>query len=183
MELKANVPKKQLGLFIGNVYQFNKNIHEYLDCILSKDPDVIMLVETDNLWAKNLKTLNETHPHQLLIPLENTYGMMLFSRFELVDPKVKFLVEKDIPSVHACIKLPSGDLIQFHGLHPQPPVPAEDPRSTERDKEILMIGKSAKASKIPMIVAGDLNDVAWSYTTELFKDDLKTAERKINKNT
>ncbi len=168
MNLKDADPDKQIGLFIGNVFQYNTNIKAYADCILSKDPDVVMLVETDTIWAENLKILHKKYPHQLLVPLDNTYGMMLFSRFELIGPKVKFLVEKDIPSVHTCIKLPSGDLIEFHGLHPEPPVPAENPRSTERDKEILMVGKKAKASKIPVIVAGDLNDVAWSYTTELF---------------
>ena len=53
-------------------------------------------------------------------------------------------------------------------MHPTPPVPGENPKSTERDKEILKVAKSAKNSKLPVIVAGDLNDVAWSYTTLLF---------------
>ncbi len=127
-----------------------------------------MVVETDHWWAKQLQPLMKSHPYTLKVPLENTYGMLLYSRFKLIDGEIKYLVEEDIPSVHAKIKLPSGDLIQFHGLHPTPPVPGENPRSTERDKEILIIANQAKASRIPVIVAGDLNDVAWSYTTELF---------------
>ncbi|WP_081675010.1 endonuclease/exonuclease/phosphatase family protein [Daejeonella oryzae] len=168
LKLKTHTPDKQIGLFIGNVYQYNRKATDYLKCINSKDPDLVMLVETDKWWEESMHSLKETYPHHLLVPLENTYGMLLYSKFELVDPKVKYLVEDGIPSVHACIKLPSGDLIRFHGLHPTPPVPTENPRSTERDKEILMVGKSAKNSKLPVIVAGDLNDVAWSYTTELF---------------
>ena len=46
-------------------------------------------------------------------------------------------------------------------------------RSTERDAEILLVAKTAKELKTPVIVAGDLNDVAWSHTTELFR---KTSE-------
>lgn len=165
---KKHDAKKQIGLFIGNVYQYNRQADEYLNCIASKDPDLIILVETDMWWAEKLDVLKEKYPHRLLAPLDNTYGMMLFSKFELKNEKVKFLVEDDIPSVHTMVKLPSGDLVNFHGLHPTPPVPQENPRSTERDKEILLIGKEAKKSKYPVIVAGDLNDVAWSYTTELF---------------
>lgn len=159
---------RQIGLFIGNVYQYNRKSKEYLKTIKTKDPDVLMLVETDKWWASELEVLHKKYPHQLLVPLENTYGMMLFSKFKLHEGKVKYLVEEGIPSVHTKIELPSGEMINFHGLHPTPPVPQENPRSTERDKEILLVGKEAKKSKLPVIVAGDLNDVAWSYTTDLF---------------
>src|SRR5690606_26439446 len=90
----------------------------------------------------------------------------------LVDPQVKFLVDPEVPSIHTRVRLPSGDLFHLYCLHPQPPVPQENPRSTERDAEILTIAKEAKKCKLPVVVAGDLNDVAWSYTTELF---LKTS--------
>lgn len=165
---KNSIPERSISLFIGNIYQYNRNADKYLTYLQELNPDVIMVVETDNWWAKQLQPLKHSHPYAIEVPLENTYGMLLYSRLELTDTYVKYLVEPDIPSVHTKIKLPSGDLIQFHGLHPTPPVPGENPRSTERDKEILMVAKDAKESKIPVIVAGDLNDVAWSYTTELF---------------
>lgn len=165
---KNNLPERSISLFIGNIYQYNRNADKYLTYLQELNPDVIMVVETDNWWAKQLQPLKHSHPYAIEVPLENTYGMLLYSRLKIIDTYVKYLVEPDIPSVHTKIKLPSGDLIQFHGLHPTPPVPGENPRSTERDKEILMVAKDAKASKIPVIVAGDLNDVAWSYTTELF---------------
>lgn len=136
----------------------------------SADPDVVLLVETDQWWENKAGVLDKTYPHQLKIPLENTYGMLLYSKLELVDGKIKYLVENDIPSVHTCIRLLSGDLIRLYGLHPAPPIPGENPRSTERDKEILMVAKAAKRNKMPTLVAGDLNDVAWSYTTELFSE-------------
>src|SRR5690606_21531100 len=44
--------------------------------------------------------------------------------------------------------------------------------STDRDAEILLVGKMAKKHNGPCMVIGDLNDVAWSYTTNLF---LKTS--------
>jgi endonuclease/exonuclease/phosphatase (EEP) superfamily protein YafD len=59
--------------------------------------------------------------------------------------------------------------IKFYALHPEPPVPNENPYSTDRDAEILLIGKEVTDEKMPLIVAGDLNDVAWSYTSTLFQ--------------
>ncbi|NEU08895.1 endonuclease/exonuclease/phosphatase family protein [Flavihumibacter sp. R14] len=161
-------PERSLDLFIGNVFQYNREAKAYLASIKKVDPDMIMLVETDSWWAEQATIFENDYPYRLLVPLENTYGMLLYSKLELVDAEVKFLVDDDIPSIHTCIKLRSGDLIRFHGLHPTPPVPGENPRSTERDKEILLVAKAAKKSELPVIVAGDLNDVAWSYTTLLF---------------
>ena len=168
IKTRTHNPDRSLALFIGNVYQYNRQANDYLKSISRIDPDVIMLVETDQWWAEQAGIFEECYPHRLLVPLENTYGMLLYSKLELIDGSVKYLVEEGVPSVHTCIKLRSGELIRFHGLHPTPPVPGENPRSTERDKEILKVAKAAKQSTLPVVVAGDLNDVAWSYTTLLF---------------
>jgi len=49
-------------------------------------------------------------------------------------------------------------------------MPQENPSSTDRDAEMMLVAKSAKGNKLPVIVAGDFNDVAWSQSTTLFKD-------------
>lgn len=159
---------RSLRLLVCNVYQDNRRYSDCLRRIDAEDPDIIILVETDKQWADHLAPLEDRYPYCVLNPLENTYGMVLYSRLELVNPIVKHLVESDIPSIHTAVKLSSGEQFYLYCLHPQPPVPQENPRSTERDAELLMIAKEAKSRKMPVIVAGDLNDVAWSYTTELF---------------
>ena len=63
----------------------------------------------------------------------------------------------------------SGDDIAFHGVHPRPPVPEEKGRSIERDGELLLVGKAISESNMPCIIGGDMNDAAWSYSTQLFK--------------
>jgi endonuclease/exonuclease/phosphatase (EEP) superfamily protein YafD len=159
---------KHFKLLISNVYQDNRRAGMCLDCIQKHKPDIVILVETDSWWRAQLAPLDKDYPYRVLKPLDNTYGMLLFSKLELIEPKVKFVIEEGIPSIHTRVKLPSGDIFYLYCLHPQPPVPQENPRSTERDAELLTIAKEAKASKLPVVVAGDLNDVAWSYTTELF---------------
>ncbi|MEO5601378.1 MAG: endonuclease/exonuclease/phosphatase family protein [Cyclobacteriaceae bacterium] len=159
---------RQLKLMVCNVFQDNRDYQKVLQRIDECKPDIIILVETDLLWQSALKSLNKMYPYRVSKPLNNTYGILLFSKLDLIDPQVKFLIEPEIPSIHTKVKLPSGDIFHLYCIHPKPPVPQESPRSTERDAEILTIAKEAKACTLPVIVAGDLNDVAWSYTTELF---------------
>lgn len=156
-----------INILIANVYQDNRKSEEYHKLIERYQPDLVLLVETNKWWQKHMDSLSAAYPHQILEPLENTYGMLMYSKFP-VNGKVHYLVEHDIPSIIAEVSLASGQRINMFCLHPKPPVPQENPRSTERDKEILLAAKMAKESKLPVIVMGDLNDVAWSYTTELF---------------
>ncbi|MDN3585276.1 endonuclease/exonuclease/phosphatase family protein [Pedobacter aquatilis] len=157
-----------LKVFIANVYQENRNSNAYLKLISACNPDVVLMVETHQWWQDQIDVIGKRYPYQLKIPIPNTYGMLLYSKLELSDGEVKYLVKQDIPSIETLIKLRSGQLVKLFCLHPEPPVPQENPKSTERDKEILIVAEKAKKSDYPVVVMGDLNDVAWSYTTELF---------------
>lgn len=156
------------SIMIYNVLQFNHDYKGALSEVRKAEPDVLLLLETDERWQSDIAELDEHYPFHLKVPQDNTYGLLFYSRLKMRDAEVKFLVEAQVPSVHAKLTLRSGVEVQFFGLHPKPPVPNENPRSTERDKELLLIADMARDSDLPVIVAGDLNDVAWSYTTRLF---------------
>jgi endonuclease/exonuclease/phosphatase (EEP) superfamily protein YafD len=166
----ANNPTgdNNLKLFIANVFQENRKAQDYHKVISGCDPDIILMVETNGWWQDQMDSLSDKYPHQFKVPLENTYGMLFYSRLELSEGSINFLVEDDIPSIETNVILKSGQKVKLYCLHPRPPVPQENPRSTERDKEILLVGEKAKDCDLPVVVMGDLNDVAWSYTTELF---------------
>lgn len=157
-----------ISLLIANVYQENRQSEKYLQLIEKCDPDAVLMVETNQWWHDQMDVIGTHYPYQLKIPLENTYGMIFYSRLEIREGSINFLVEDDVPSIQLEVKLKSGQWVRLYCLHPKPPVPQENPRATERDKEILMVAEMAKKCELPVIVMGDLNDVAWSYTTELF---------------
>jgi endonuclease/exonuclease/phosphatase (EEP) superfamily protein YafD len=95
--------------------------------------------------------------------------MHVFSRLPLAEHEICYLVEDDIPSIHATLELRTGDKVRAHFLHPAPPSPTENPESAERDAELVIVARSVAETDQPVIVAGDLNDVAWSPTTRLFR--------------
>ena len=167
--VKGQNNSNQVKLFTANVYQDNTKYHKMIEQIRQCDPDVIMLLETDKLWEKEMDVLIKDYRHCLKAPLANTYGVLFYSRLQITEGAIKYLVDKEIPSIEATLKLPSGQLVKTWGLHPKPPVPGEDSRSTAKDKEIMKIAFKVKKETLPVIVMGDLNDVAWSHVTELFR--------------
>ncbi len=175
-EMKSITPtdsREELVIFAANVYQPNNEYDRLLSQIHQTNPDLIFLLETDEHWEKAVAQLEETHPYTLKHPLDNTYGLLFFSRLKLEQGAVRFLVKDDIPSIEAVVRLPSGRSIHLWGLHPEPPVPGENLYSTAKDKELMKVALAARECIRPCIVIGDLNDVAWSHTTELFR---KTSE-------
>jgi len=157
-------------ILTANVLMDNREAESYLSVLADTNPDIILTTETDDWWAEQLKVLDRLYPYKVTYPLENTYGMILHSRFPLIEPSVQFLVEPMVPSIHSGMRLPGGDRLQLIGLHPRPPGPTENEESTQRDAELIIAGRAVKRSDRPVIIVGDLNDVAWSHTTSLFQE-------------
>ncbi|KAA9345846.1 endonuclease/exonuclease/phosphatase family protein [Adhaeribacter soli] len=169
LRAEKNEEANQISIVVTNVLMTNRNYAACLNMLRKADPDVILAVETDEQWQANLKELESDYPYTVFKPLNNTYGMLLYSRLKLIDPKILFLLEDDVPSVHTGIELKSGVQVAFHGLHPKPPAPQEAKSSVPRDAELILVGFDIKKKPGPTIVAGDLNDVAWSHTSKLFR--------------
>lgn len=160
---------RAISIMVSNVLTPNKKAQKLVDLVNQHKPQILLTLETDQWWEDQLKQLEVDYPHRVRMPLDNLYGMHLYSKLELIEYEIKFLIQEDIPSIEALVKLPSGDPIRIYCLHPMPPSPTESDTSTNRDAEILLVGKSLKKQKEPVLVFGDLNDVAWSNTTRLFQ--------------
>ncbi len=158
-----------IKLLVANVLMDNRNWGRVVQLVSELDPDVVALVETDAGWRAGLSELTASYPYTVSVPQDNTYGILLYSRLPLRSTAVEFLFESDVPSIHTQVVLASGKSFDLHILHPRPPAPSEAEDTTERDAELLLVGKQVAQRGRPAIVAGDLNDVAWSATTKLFQ--------------
>lgn len=160
----------RLDILTANVLQKNKKKDKLIAIVDKLDADIMVFTETDKKWQQAIdKAFGAEYPYTASAPIDNTYGMLVYSRYKLDNPKVRYIVDDSIPSVHSDVILPSGKKIRLHAIHPTPPMPQENPSSTDRDAELMKVAKMVKDSDLPVVVIGDFNDVAWSATTRLFK--------------
>jgi endonuclease/exonuclease/phosphatase (EEP) superfamily protein YafD len=162
-------PDQQISLLVSNVLTPNDKYHLLRAQIQRLNPDLVLTLETDQTWQNKLAVIEKDYPYRVPVPLDNLYGMHLYSKLKLENTEVKFILSNEIPSIHTTATLRSGHKVQLYCLHPKPPSPTEAKDSKLRDAELLIVGDQIKDLDESCIVMGDLNDVAWSRTTRLFQ--------------
>ena len=149
-----------------NVKQGNRDYQRVIDLINKCQPDVAVFMETDQAWADALRPCLSEFRERIVQPQEDSYGMIFASQFPLGEREVCFLLNEEVPSISCVVQLPGGRDIRMVAIHPEPPLPIRD--TLGRDAEILVAAKIAREEPLPVVVTGDLNDVAWSRTTRRF---------------
>lgn len=160
---------QRLSIITANVLKTNRNSDGLIGLVHEYQPDILVTLESDQWWQDRLKVLEADMPYSVKCPLDNLYGMHVYSKLPFSKEEISYLVEEGIPSIHLCLELRSGATVNMHFVHPAPPSPTENPESAERDAELITIARRVAETEQPVIVTGDLNDVAWSATTRLFR--------------
>jgi endonuclease/exonuclease/phosphatase (EEP) superfamily protein YafD len=159
-------PGRQLSLMNANVLMTNQDYGKLIKLVEERKPDALLLLEPGFEWEKAIKPLLAAYRYGISEPLPNTYGMILLSKLPM-EGRIEYLLQPAVPSAHVKLRLPGGEQVDLHAVHPEPPLPGDD--SGERDAELVMVGKRVRDEGRAAIVMGDLNDVAWSRTSDLFR--------------
>jgi len=120
-----------LGL---NVYQHNRNYAATRALIEREQPDILLLMETDQPWIEALTPTLSSYPARLLRPIGNTYGLVFASRLPVTSMRTENIIDRDTPTVYAQLSTRDGQPFDYVGLHPRPPLPGQD--TTLRDRKI-----------------------------------------------
>ena len=166
----TGMQEHSVGILVANVLVKNRQATDFLKIVADADPDMLLVMEVDEWWVSQLQDLKKDYPYVMEYPLDNAYGMALYSKLPLKDSEIMFLNHEDVPSFHTKVELPSEKEFIFHGVHPVAPVPSKKYPDNEGEEEVafLKIGKIVAADSLPSVVAGDYNDVSWSHTARLF---------------
>ncbi len=170
---EASAPGRDAGLHLlmSNVLQDNEAHDRLLELVETEQPDVLLTLETNQTWQDALdEGLASDYRFTVKVPLENRYGMHLYSKLPIRNERVMHLIADSIPSIYAQVELKDGTWVEVYAVHPPPPSPTEESTSTGRDAELAIVGRRVtERGNANTIVFGDLNDVAWSRSTRLFQ--------------
>ena len=167
--LSSPVEKSNLRLYIFNVYQYNENHKQVLQGLKNSGADIIFLSEINSEWRDGLDDLFDLYPYSSSKLKENTYGLLVLSKYQIESSEIHYLVRKDVPSLELMINF-NGERIKLWMIHPKPPVPGELEYAGPKDAEVEAVAEKINKAVFegPVILAGDLNDVAWSPATLKF---------------
>lgn len=169
----------RLSVLVANVLQPNEKRERMARVLAAANADVVVLLEVNRPWLDALRPLLARYPHQVLEPRDNKYGMAVLSRLPLLDTRTLSTFGTGTPVITGVLRMPDGKGVRLWAIHPRPPTPTQ--ATADRDAELVMTARQVRAQPGPAIVAGDLNDVAWSRTTTLMKDVSGTLDPRIGR--
>ncbi len=173
----CEVPREGTGdpltALIVNLDYENNQKEAVRDVLASMAVDVLLLIEIDQEWERGLEGVLAEFPHREGVVREEGIGLVLASKLPLQSAEVRHLVSKKRASVRAVIEV-NSEPIELTAMHPVPPGLRSDNgdrfHSRIRDAELVKVAQEIHDSEPKhRAVLGDLNDVAWSHTTRLFR--------------
>ena len=167
--------ENSFSIMISNVLIKNRDSEDFLKVVRKHNPDIVMAMEVNKWWIQQLVPLKKKYSYVVEIPNEAAYGLAVYSRFPLKNKEIKYLKHQNVPSLHCEVTLPGGKKFKFHAVHPVAPFPSDKYPDNEGEEEVALskVGKMVLKDSLPVLVAGDFNDVSWSHTTRLFGESAK----------
>ncbi|MFD2554719.1 endonuclease/exonuclease/phosphatase family protein [Sphingobacterium tabacisoli] len=164
-----------------NVYQDNREYERFIALVRKEVPDIVLTMESDNRWEQALRQLENDYPNTQKVTLDNTYGMHFYTRLRVIKIQTHYFVADDLPSIEAELETKDGYRFIFFGVHPPPPSPTEEENSKERDGDLLSVAKRVRHYTLPVVVAGDFNNVAWAKSSILFRKTSQLIDARIGR--
>ncbi|MCC7419867.1 MAG: endonuclease/exonuclease/phosphatase family protein [Planctomycetaceae bacterium] len=162
---------QRIRLLSANVHTGNRNAAPFLELVQREDPDIILVMEVDARWIRELSLLRDRYPHFHEHGRPDNFGIALYSKIPLDGLDEIEVADSEVPTLLARLKL-DGRSMTLIGTHPLPPISRD--YTGLRNRQLAALGELAarEATHGPVVLAGDLNTTSWS---PIFADLLKAS--------
>lgn len=162
---------RTIRLVLANVLMDNRQSESLLQIVEDRQPDLLLLMEVDDWWMDAVQPVKASYPYRLEQPNDKAYGMALYSRWPISQDSIAYLSNENVPSFHFTLQLPTGQQVRVHTVHPVPPKQFADLPDNAGQEEVALtkVGRMVVGDRLPAIVTGDFNDVAWARTVRLMQ--------------
>ena len=142
-----------------NVYVLNRQYGKVISYIDKMQPDLLVVLEAQKDWRDFVADFRVRYRHAAPSNWDNGFGILLFSRYPIVNQKIVYPSGLDFPYLVATLKVGDKD-VTFIAVHP--PSPRGGTLSRLRNFQLRRIAREARSAKGFVIAAGDFNLTPWS---------------------
>lgn len=157
-----------LRLMLVNVHTANQDHARVVGAVREASPDLILFEEVNSRWLARLQVLSTDYPERMAESRDDNFGIALFSRLPLQQPRIVYVGSAHVPSVAAGIPY-DGKVLSFFGTHALPPASALGTRM--RDDQLARVAEVLSGLELPKILLGDLNTTPWAHSFRLLLAD------------
>src|SRR5690606_15217718 len=142
-------------------------------------PDILLVFEIDDYWAKALHKLEDILPHQITECRDDTYGIGVYSTLPIDDHEKLFYCDTQVPVLDCLFTDGGGQRFRLLGIHPRPP--GEELTGECFQKYLSASLLRARSAQEPIVVAGDFNEVSWSDQMTALKNTCELKDPRIGR--
>jgi len=142
-----------------NVHTANHDSAAVLDFLQTAEAKLVVLLEVNDRWRRELQALEADYPHSRMMPREDNFGIALLSRVPWHDCRIVHLGDAGVPSIIAHMRIEDAPLTVI-ATHPLPPVNAE--YVADRNRQLVAVAELAAEQDNAVLVLGDLNTTSFS---------------------
>jgi endonuclease/exonuclease/phosphatase (EEP) superfamily protein YafD len=146
-------------IILANVLQTNDKYHKVGEFIQDKKPDILFLIEVNQVWVKALNSYLDIYPYSAKEIREDNYGIALYSHHKIISFEILYFSEPHAPSLVANIEL-DGLPLTIIGTHPPPPKSKAE--NDARNLQMYNISNFSADQSNHTIILGDFNMTSWS---------------------
>jgi endonuclease/exonuclease/phosphatase (EEP) superfamily protein YafD len=161
-----------LRVIVSNVLTKNERYDDLIRYVQTATPDVLVVMELDPKWQKQLARLRSQLPYNIESPSDDNFGIAIYSRYPLQTPVIRYWADGPyaVPSLTANITV-NQKTLSLVATHPLPPLKPD--YFQYRNQQMVDMANYVKAQPHPTIVMGDLNMSMWSPYYQKFVHDTK----------